>query len=438
VRAKVRHLRSFSHEVTQAIWALLDQAAVSLANFGLDFALARYASPKVYGQFVIVSALILLGYAAIQAPLTLEPLIVLGGKKNDENPIIYARRTLGFSLLISLVSIVVLVVAAAFFWISKSFIYARAALLASVPLLLMNLRFFIRSFYIMKGEFAKAFGSDLSVLIVIGVGALGLAHLRELDDLTAVALMTVAEAAASLLLMATKHEQFFRIIADLVCDLKAEPAFWKWKEARENWDYGKWLLLTRGANYASQNAQFLLLPLFVSLASLAGYRACYLLAKPVYLFTTGLEAYAWNRSVEHMKNGGVVEMQGFLGKMAFLVSILITWYTLLVGLNAPLVLRTVYAGKFGELAGLVWFFAIASLLAFWGKLLGTGLRVLESTRVLFSSTLYTSVISIAAVLILARFIGVAGAAIGYALSSLVSVAFLAGYWRREVLRQEYS
>ena len=420
------------HEMAKAMWALLDQAAVSLANFGLNFALARYASPEVYGQFVIVFALLLLAHSSIQAPLTLDPLIILGGKINDkETQLIYARRTLGSHLLISLVSIVVLLVVAGFSWTFQNLIYARATLLASVPLLFMNLRFFIRCFYIMKGEFAKAFRSDFSVLIVVGLGAVGLVSLREPSDWAAVSLMAIAEAAATLLFITTRRKQLLQVVSGLLSDIKAQPAFWKWKEVRRNWDYGKWLLLANGANYAYQNAQFLLLPVFVSLDSLAGYRACYLLAQPIYLFTTGLEAYAWNRSAERMKSGGVREFQGFLWKMTCLVSIFIVLYVLLIGLSSHLVLETVYAGKFGEFADLIWFFTIASLFAFWRKMLGAGLRVLEATGALFSSTLYTGAAGIVAFLLLIKFMGVTGAAIGYALSSFLSVAFLAVYWYRK-------
>jgi len=144
------------HETTKAMWALFDQAVVSLANFALNLALARYASPEVYGQFVIVFALLLFVYSSIQAPLTLDPLIILGGKINDkETQFMYTRRTLGFHFLISLVSIVVLLIVGALSWTFQNLIYARAMLQASVPLLFMNLRFLIRCFYIMEGEFAR-------------------------------------------------------------------------------------------------------------------------------------------------------------------------------------------------------------------------------------------------------------------------------------------
>jgi len=283
----------------------------------------------------------------------------------------------------------------------------------------------------MKGEFAKAFINDLSVLIVIGLGVLGLIFLSDPTDWMGVILLTIAEAAATLLLITTKRKQLLRVILGLLSDIKTQPVIWKWKEVQRNWNYGKWLLLASGANYAYQNAQFLLLPAFVPLVSLAGYRACYLLAQPIYLFTTGLEAYVWNRSVERMKSGGARGLENFLWKMIYLVSFPILLYALLVGLSPRVILELAYNGKFGEFGGLIWFFTSASLFAFWGKMLGTALRVLESTRALSLSTLYAGVVSMVAFLLLTGFGGVKGAAISYALSSFLTVVFLSIYWQRE-------
>ncbi|MEM2057468.1 MAG: hypothetical protein QXO76_04360, partial [Thermoproteota archaeon] len=75
---------------------------------------------------------------------------------------------------------------------------------------------------------------------------------------------------------------------------------------------------------------------------------------------------------------------------------------------------------------------IASLFAFWGKMLGTGLRVLEATNSLFVSTFSTDIIGVVAFLLLTALMGVTGAAVSYALSSLLSVLFLSMYWKAKV------
>jgi len=424
-----------SQETIQAIWAILDQVTVSLANFALNFALARYATPQVYGIFIIVFTLLLLAYSCVQAPLTLDPLIMLGGKKgNKEAQFVYVRRVLALNLLISLVSIMVLIAAGMSLGVLAKSVYARATLLASIPLIFLNLRFFIRCFYIMRGEFIKAFVNDFSVLVVVSLGIVSLIYREMTNDWTIILLLTVSEITAPLLLITTMWKQAREVISGLVSDIKAQPMPWRWSEARQNWDYGKWLLLANGALYAYQNAQFLLLPIFVPLASLAGYRAAYLLAQPVYLFATGLEAFARNRGIARIQARGIRGLQDFMLKMSLIVSVFIALYMILVGFNSRLVLESLYAGKFGEFSELVWLFALASLFSFWGMIFGIAFRVLETTNVLFPSTLFSGIIGLIAFLVLASSLGVTGAAVSYAGASLLSVFFLAVCWLRKRTR----
>ncbi|MBM3166245.1 MAG: hypothetical protein FJZ94_02165 [Chloroflexi bacterium] len=424
-----------SQETIQAIWAILDQVTVSLANFALNFALARYATPQVYGIFIIVFTLLLLAYSCVQAPLTLDPLIMLGGKKgNKEAQFVYVRRVLALNLLISLVSIMVLIAAGMSLGVLAKSVYARATLLASIPLIFLNLRFFIRCFYIMRGEFIKAFVNDFSVLVVVSLGIVSLIYREMTNDWTIILLLTVSEITAPLLLITTMWKQAREVISGLVSDIKAQPMPWRWSEARQNWDYGKWLLLANGALYAYQNAQFLLLPIFVPLASLAGYRAAYLLAQPVYLFATGLEAFARNRGIARIQARGIRGLQDFMLKMSLIVSVFIALYMILVGFNSRLVLESLYAGKFGEFSELVWLFALASLFSFWGMIFGIAFRVLETTNVLFLSTLFSGIIGLIAFLVLASSLGVTGAAVSYAGASLLSVFFLAVCWLRKRTR----
>lgn len=419
-------------EVIRSIWAVLDQAAVSLVNFALNFSLARWASPEVYGVFVIVFSLLLLVYSSIQVPLVLDPLIILGGKKGQVSQTVYARRSLLFSIAISVVSVGVLFIGALLLGLMGEVIYARAAFLASMPLFFMGFRYFVRCFYIMKGEFFKAFINDASVLFVLGLGFIGLIYWGTINEWTVVILLCVAEFVASSLWLVIKRVQVCRVVYGLFRDVKLQPAFWRWDEIRQNWGYGKWLLLANGASYAYQNAQFLLLPLFVPLAGLAGYRASFLLAQPIYLFTTGLEAFAWNRGTRAMHRGGLGELQGFMVRMGVLVSLLILLYTGLIGTQAHWIMELAYGGKYTEFSRLIWFFSLAALFGFWGKILGAGFRSLEATNVIFLGVFYTGMVGFVVFLVLTRAFGVTGAAVSYMVSSFVSTLILAGYWYRVV------
>lgn len=428
----VRRAWLFDREIIKATWAILDQAAISLLNFSLNFSLARYASPDAYGIFTVAFSLLLLVYSFPQVSLTLDPLIILGGKKEQAEQIVYVRQTLLLNILISFLSVWILLLAALSFGAFGKTFYARAALLASIPLTFMNLRFFLRCFYIMRGDFFKACVNDASVLLVSALGIAGLVLWKLINDWTVIILLAISEATGPLLFLTARRMKIRQVVASSLSNFNPRLAFWEWSGIRENWNYGKWLLLANGASYAYQNVQFLLLPLFVPLASLAGYRACYLLAQPIYLFTTGLEAFAWSRGTEVMRSSGIAELQNFLTKMGGMVSALILLYAFFVGVEAPLLVEIIYAGKFAEFSSLLWFFLIAALFGFWGKLLGTGFRALGMTKCLSSSILWAGSVGVIAFLVLTKAFDVAGAAASYLLASVVSIMILAGYWLKEV------
>jgi O-antigen/teichoic acid export membrane protein len=413
-------------------WTILDQGVVSLINFSLNFILARYASPEVFGHFTLIFMIILLINALIHSPLTLEPLIIIGGKINDrETQLIYLKKTLVFNLLLSFFSIIILIIISAFFWFFGNSIYANVMFMSSIPLFFVNLRFFIRCYYIMKGEFAKAFKNNFVALIIVVLGSVLMIYLKKLNILEIIILMTVSEASAILFFIIINKIKLFHIVSFFLCDLVNQPMFWKWKEIQQNWNYGKWLMMSSFGNYIYNNAQFLLLPLFTSVYELAGYRACYLLAQPIYLFTTGIEAYVWSKSAKIMGKGNINELQNFLNEMAKRISLLIILYNLLIGINSRLVIEILYKGKFIEFSNLVWFFTFANLINFWGKLIGSGLRALESTKILLIATLFSGIIGLITFFILLRLTGIIGASISYVLSSFIAVLISLLYFRKE-------
>jgi len=375
---------------------------------------------------------ILLINALFQSPLTLEPLIIIGGKINDrKTQLIYLERTLAFNFLLSFFSIIILIMMSAFFSFLGNTIYTNAMSMASIPLFFVNLRFFIRSYYIMKGEFKKAFRNDLTVLIAVGSGLVLMTYLGELNIFGIVLLMTISEASAILLLIIVNKGKFHRVISHFLSDVMKQHLFWKWKEIRQNWNYGQWLMLSGLASYAYTNAQFLLLPFFASIYDLSGYRACYLLSQPIYTFTTGIEGYVWSKGAETMKKKSVNELQAFLKRTALQISLPILLYSLFIGTNSRTVIEILYKGKFSEFSSLVWIFTFSTLINFWGKVIGGGVRAIESTKIMLIATLSSAIIGLTTFFILMKLAGITGAAISYILSSLSALVISLLYFRKE-------
>ena len=197
---------------------------VSLATFSLNLALARFATPEVYGQFVIAFSLLLLAYACVQVPLALEPLIFLEGKKtNTQDQAIYVRHSFVLTVAVGLVCVGLLLTIGVCFEALQNPIYAKACWMASLPLLFMNVRYFIRCFYIMKGSFYQAFLYDFSVLLIIGGGLAALVWFDRINDWAIVGLFAVAEATASMVWFARRRRCIPRLVLDLASEIETRP-----------------------------------------------------------------------------------------------------------------------------------------------------------------------------------------------------------------------
>ena len=428
---KLESANSVGAKVPQVVWALMDQAVVSTANFSYNFMLARYADPEDYGIYILLFAILMIIYSVIQSSLTLEPLIILGSKENKGTERrSYVTQTIILNLSISLVAILALFILAIPFRIFNNSAYTQAILLATLPIIPMNLRYFARCIFIMENRFDRAFLCDAFVLVAAIIGFFVLFKTGAITNLQIAALFAIAEGSAVLLWGVIKWKSAKQLIVEAAIMAKTLPAFRQWSATQRNWTYGKWVLWASSASYLCQQAQFLILPGFVPLASLAGYRAAYLVAQPVYLFATGIEAYVWSSSIRILNKGGRNMLVTHLVRMAVPISFAILVYIAVAGVNAQLIMEFAFVDKFTSFAPLVWYFTCAALVTFWAKMYNTAFRALEETKTIYYVSLISGITGILLLLSLTWLLDVKGAAISYLSSSLLVPLLLGISWQR--------
>lgn len=284
----------------------------------------------------------------------------------------------------------------------------------------------------MKGNFFSAFQIDFSMALIVGFGILALVYIQKVNEWSIVALMVLADVIVVLLLI-TKHRKNLFFLSSLISDIKREPRFWIWESLQRNWNYGKWLLIAYTSNQIYQNIQFLMLPIFISSADLAGYRACSLLSQPIHTFATGIESYVWHRSVKLLPDRNA--LLNFIQKVSITILILILSYFLLVQLTLNDIYNLLFDGKYSEYSSLLWFFASSLLIASLGKMIGTIFRVMEFSEVLSKIALYIFMISLPTFLLLTSFAGIVGAATHMVISNLVSLILLLLHWQKLRVKQ---
>lgn len=424
-------LGRYAHpKIPQFFWAVMDQAVVSVANFGYNFVLARYAAPEDYGIYIILFAILMIVYSVVQSALTLEPLIILGSKESSGERNAYITQTITLNIAISLLAILALLILALLFSQFENAAYTQALLLATLPIIPMNLRYFTRCLFIMNHRFDKAFLCDVSVLATAVIGFFVLLHVGTITNLQIALLFALAEGSAVVLWAFLKRQSAQQLLVAVGSSLKTLPQMRQWPATRRNWTYGKWVLLASAASYLCQQAQFLILPSFIPLAALAGYRAAYLVAQPIYLFATGIEAYVWSSSVLVLKQSGRSKLVAHLVRIMIPISVAVIVYIWVAGINAKWIMDVAFAGKFTSFAYLVWYFTIAALVTFWAKMVNTAFRTLEATKSIYHVSLVSGAIGIILLFGLTWLLSVEGAAISYLISSMLVPLLLGLSWNR--------
>jgi len=213
----------------KAGFSILDQALVSIGNFGLSVVLARLLLPVDYGAFSIAFSAFFVA-AAIHNALLIEPMSVLGPARHQNEIVLYMARVFRLHLLITIPPALVGAAASLFFFGTP---LGRPLLVMSLCLPFLLLFWSTRrAHYLDSGAHLSAASSLLYCLSLTAFIAVA----KKFGYLN-VSVSFVSMAAASVLAAMFS-------LRSLKVGLRLGTAAWDelvWA-FREHWSFGKWLL----------------------------------------------------------------------------------------------------------------------------------------------------------------------------------------------------
>lgn len=219
--------------------SIVDQVLVSGAGFLLSFLLARWMTSEVYGAFAVAFATILF-LSGFHNVLLLEPMSVMG-------PARYSSRTAGYfaaqlkihKLLGVLLASVLLLMALSMKLLgaNRDLATATAASAFALPFFLM-LWLVRRMAYMVQRPAIAGWASGGYFLLTL-VGLLVLHRMNKLSPSTAFLLM----GSAGLFSAALPLWQLGMLGATTDDPISSKACSWK-AVAKENWSYGRWLVLS--------------------------------------------------------------------------------------------------------------------------------------------------------------------------------------------------
>jgi len=387
--------------------AILDQGLISGSNFLIGILLARWLAPGAYGAYALAFAVFILLSSIYQA-LILEPMSVFGPSeyRNCQREYfshllwIHGGLVLPIAVILAAAAWAVHVAAA-----SSGLAGALAGVAWAAPCVLLY--WLARgTFYVRLEPHVAVGGAVLYCILLLG-GLLVFYQRGLLSPFSAFLLMGTGA-------LVVGGFQLFRL----------RPALRPWlgnlgltAVGRRHWGYGRWALSSSLAAWIPWNVQYVLVGGAAGMAGAGALRALLNLTLPVMQCSGALCLLA-----QPFASG---EGIGGIGKVTRRITLLfaciaVVYWALVTAFRRQIV-SFLYAGNYGEVAHLVPWIALASVLTIVAYGPAVGLRAMQSPASVFVASGASSAIALAVGIPATRAYGMRGAILSIVLSSAAAL-----------------
>jgi O-antigen/teichoic acid export membrane protein len=193
---------------------------------------------------------------------------------------------------------------------------------------------------------------------------------------------------------------------------------------QEHWRYGRWLLATSGAYWASGQAPTLIGSAMMTPVAAAILKACQYLVAPLNVAFMGLDGVVAPRAARIRATAGPEATRRFLFLVAAGCAAAVVIYGLILLPSTAPLMRWLYKGQYGQYSFLVAIFLADSFLSGISRASSLSLKVAGQTRTIFYANLLGALAGVTALLSLVPLHGVLGAATAAPIASGVTMAGL--------------
>jgi len=248
---------------------VLDQCFFGASNLLLNVLLARWLSHEQYGVFATaLSALFLV--AILHAALFVEPMLVLGAKRRDQQGA-YLQLLLTGHTLFGVAAFLVCAALAAFFASAERRDLAAVLLALGVAVPCVMASWLLRRVFYLRGAPRVAAFASAGYFALLVIGVVLAKHSGSLSAAAALSVMAATSAAVSALLLRALPIQLFDRI-------EREQAG---RLLKEHWSLSRWLVVVVPFEWIPGNYYYLALPVIAGLGAPALLKASMNFVQPL-------------------------------------------------------------------------------------------------------------------------------------------------------------
>ena len=397
-------------------YSFADQALAVGGMFLVNVMLARTRTKEEYGMFALSYSLFTF-LAGVHNASILEPYTVYGsGRYRDRFPEYLRLMTRANVLLGLLLSGILLLTCLGLWWVAPQF--ASLALLGlglTVGVLLSGL-FLRRAFYVQRQP-AFAAKSSLVFFLTVGLGLWLSVRAQVLNTLSAFLVLALGWVVAGACFARRLP------LGRMEGTLDLEPGYWG-----VHWKYSRWALITACVFQLMTQGYYWLVAGFLCVKEVGELRAMYLLVAPVDQVFIALTLLVLPALAAHYASGKMRDFFSLLKRHALGVLGTAASFVLAVRIVGRSAMHLLYAGKFDDLAPLLYLLALLPLIMGIGTPMSNALSAAEKPKFVFYSYACSAAVTLLGGIPLVIHFGLRGAVYGLLLSGgACSVALLIGF-----------
>ncbi len=392
--------------------AILDQGLVSFTNFFITILLAREISQTEYGIFIVLQTIYIFA-SAINSSLIISPMTTIGPSILPKDTELYFSSITLLQFYFVLITFFILgfVGITALYTIghqniSKMFLAMDSALIFHL------LQDHFRKILFTRLDIKRALQNDMLSYGLIILGIIILSKFKLLSGTNTFIVVGFGSMIGSLFgFCQCKH--LFRLKA---LSLK--------ETANSHWKFGRWLLANVVSQQCSSQIYIYISAIFLSSQMVGALGAARNILGMSHIVIFGMDNLVNPIASKSYNERGIKALNSILKKTLFYGGLIIFSYCCLVSIFPEVILETLYRSKYTGYGYLVILSAVQYVFLFMSRVPQYGIRAVQKARVLFFSSVVTSVISLCISAPLVKYMGLSGACIGMIISQLILLILL--------------
>ena len=399
-------------------FGLADQGLSTGGMFLVNVALARTQTKEVYGAFALSYSIF--GFlAGLHSAVVLEPFAVYASGRYQARFATYLRLMMRSNVIVGLaLSGGVLLACALFFRFAPSLNSPPLLGLALTASFIFTGSFLRRCFYVTRQP-AMAARTSIVFFVTVALLLWLAARTRELNGFTVFLIVALGWIVAGLVVI---RELPFGTLGHTFLD--SEPHYW-----REHWKYTRWVLAQAFVYQFMHQGYYWLVAGFLSVREVGELKAMYVLIAPVEQVMISLSFLFLPILAAKYATQNVTAFLGIWRRYALLELGVALMFALAVrAVGGPLI-HVLYAGKFDELAPMLFLLALVPVTMAIANTMSDAIRAAEKPRLVFYAVVSSALATLVVGLPLVRHFGLQGAVYGMLASGTTFTGALAVAFR---------